>query len=106
MAVDLDWNETGDDEAVIEPVIQALSEEEIETIYQFEEILSEKLFSFDTKAHGKRHKHHFSQIIFLLIISYIGDVLLLRTGKKYTQERWKNTSISERYRFRTFTFNC
>ena len=49
----LDWDESGDDEAVIEPVVNYLSKVSIEEIYQFEELLSQKLHALDTKAHAK-----------------------------------------------------
>ena len=49
----LDWNESGDDEAVVEPVVDFLSQKSDEEIFQFEELLSQKLHSLDTKAHAK-----------------------------------------------------
>jgi len=48
-----DWSHEGDDEAVIEPAIVALSQKSEEEILQFEEILAEKLFALDTLAHAK-----------------------------------------------------
>jgi hypothetical protein len=55
----LNWECTGDDEAVIEPAVKSLSEKSVEEIYEFEELLSAKLYSLDTKAHGKRVKESF-----------------------------------------------
>ncbi len=49
----LNWDETGDDDAVIEPVVDALSEKSIEDILSFEEILAQKLYELDTLAHAK-----------------------------------------------------
>lgn len=49
----LNWDETGDDDAVIEPVINALCEKSVQDIYSFEEILTQKLHNLDTMAHAK-----------------------------------------------------
>lgn len=49
----LDWDESGDDEAVVEPVVDCLSKKSNEEIFQFEELLSQKLHALDTKAHAK-----------------------------------------------------
>jgi hypothetical protein len=49
----LNWDKSGDDTAVIEPVIIALSEKSAEEILQFEDILAEKLHSLDTISHAK-----------------------------------------------------
>jgi hypothetical protein len=49
----LDWNKTGDDDAVINPVCNALSDMSVEEIFGFEELLSEKLYALDTKAHAR-----------------------------------------------------
>ena len=47
------WGATGDDEAVIKPVVDALSELSTEEIYAFEEILTEKLHALDAKKYAK-----------------------------------------------------
>lgn len=49
----LDWKESGDDEAVVEPVVNYLSRKSDEDIFQFEELLAQKLHALDTKAHAK-----------------------------------------------------
>ncbi|OZG69899.1 hypothetical protein BTA51_28800 [Hahella sp. CCB-MM4] len=49
----LNWEESGDDEAVVEPVVDFLSQKSDEEIFQFEEILAQKLHALDTKAHAK-----------------------------------------------------
>jgi hypothetical protein len=48
----LDWSKRGDDEAVIEPVVQALAEMPAANIHQFEDILTEKLWLLDTRQHA------------------------------------------------------
>lgn len=48
----LDWSKEGDDDAVTEPVVRALSEMPIPNIHQFEEILAEKLWHLDTRRHA------------------------------------------------------
>jgi hypothetical protein len=47
----LDWDKTGDDDAVIEPAIDALAALDSEAIFKFDDILSEKLHALDTRAH-------------------------------------------------------
>ena len=43
----LDWDETGDDEAVLAPAVQALSGQSDDNIYQFYEILARLLYEID-----------------------------------------------------------
>jgi len=47
------WKKTGNDDAVIKPAIVALSKLSVEDIIQFENLLAEKLFALDTKAHAQ-----------------------------------------------------
>lgn len=47
------WGLAGDDEAVVEPAISELAKKSESEILRFEEILAEKLFLLDTKAHAK-----------------------------------------------------
>ena len=64
----LDWKKTGDDEAVVKPVVECLSNKSDDDIFQFEELLAQKLHALDTKAHAKEigedayvnDKEHFS----------------------------------------------
>lgn len=46
-----DWQQTGNDDAVIEPVVAALSKAPLRHIYDFKDILSQKLYLLDTAAH-------------------------------------------------------
>lgn len=48
----LDWQKEGDDEAVIEPVISALAASPLRHIYDFKDILSQKLYLLDTAQHA------------------------------------------------------
>lgn len=48
----LDWNQNLDSN-ILKPLIDKLSAFTIENIYQFKEILSEKLYYLDTKEHAK-----------------------------------------------------
>jgi hypothetical protein len=50
---ELDWDKTGDDEAVIEPVVASLARMSASDIADFEDIMSEKLFGLDTSAHAR-----------------------------------------------------
>ncbi|MBX3414718.1 MAG: DUF4240 domain-containing protein [Pirellulales bacterium] len=47
----LDWDQTGDDEAVLEPACQALAALDDDAIFEFENILAEKLHAIDTREH-------------------------------------------------------
>lgn len=47
----LDWDAPNTD-AILEPAIQALSQQPLSHIYQFEDMLAEKLFKLDTAAHA------------------------------------------------------
>ena len=49
----LDWEKTGNDRAVVEPVVKALAAMDITAIEGFENRLSEKLHSLDTEAHAR-----------------------------------------------------
>tara|TARA_R110002124_G_scaffold237792_1_gene403074 strand:- start:6165 stop:6611 length:447 start_codon:yes stop_codon:yes gene_type:complete len=49
----LNWEESGDDEAVVEPVVDCLLQKSDDEIFQFEELLAQKLHALDTKAHAK-----------------------------------------------------
>ena len=49
----LDWEKTGDSDAVIEPLVTYLSNSSIEIIKVFEDILSEKLFMLDGEKFAK-----------------------------------------------------
>ena len=48
-----DWRKQGDDDAVIEPAVKVLAQFKVEEIYKFYDILNQKLFALDTKAHAK-----------------------------------------------------
>jgi Protein of unknown function (DUF4240) len=43
----LDWRKSGDDDAVLKPALKRLASMTIDDIYQFAEILAEKLFLLD-----------------------------------------------------------
>ena len=49
----LDWSKTGQDEAVIEPVVAALAAGPLRHIYDFKDILSQKLYLLDTEEHAR-----------------------------------------------------
>jgi len=48
----LDWRDPENNEQVIEPVVELLANMQIAKIYQFHDILSEKLWLLDTEAHA------------------------------------------------------
>ena len=49
----LNWENEGDDNAVIETLVQALANMPISNIHQFADILAEKLWLLDTRAHAE-----------------------------------------------------
>ena len=61
----LDWSKTGNDEAVVAPVIAHLSSLSPSFIYQFEDKLSEKLYQLDTRSHAAALPDPFSVDDFL-----------------------------------------
>ena len=52
----LDWSQEGNDTAVIEPVVQALTKAPLRHIYDFADILSHKLYLLDTEIYVDAHK--------------------------------------------------
>ncbi len=49
----LDWKQTGNDNAIIEPVVAALAKAPLRHIYDFKDILSQKLYLLDTAEHAR-----------------------------------------------------
>ncbi len=49
----LDWQEQGNDAAVIAPVVEELSKRDIQDIFQFAEILADKLYLLDGEEYAK-----------------------------------------------------
>lgn len=49
----LDWSKAGDNDAVIEPVVQALAVSPVRHIYEFDDILSQKLYLLDGLAFAR-----------------------------------------------------
>ncbi len=49
----LDWSQAGKDDAVIEPVVAALANGPLRHVYDFKDILSQKLYLLDTEAHAR-----------------------------------------------------
>jgi len=47
----LDWTKN-DNESVIEPIVAALAQMPVANIYQFQDLLSEKLWKLDTRGHA------------------------------------------------------
>lgn len=48
----LDWAKEGDSDAVIAPVVKHLAEHALRNIFEFQDILSEKLYRLDTRNHA------------------------------------------------------
>jgi uncharacterized protein DUF4240 len=54
----LDWDHTGDDEAVVAPVVEALAAKSVPDIEAFESVLAQKLFALDTEPHARAIGKH------------------------------------------------
>ncbi len=54
----LNWDEAGDDDAVVESVVNYLAKKSDEEIFRFEELLAQKLHALDTKSHAKEIGEH------------------------------------------------
>lgn len=48
----LDWSKSGDDEAVVAPAIAQLASGSVRHIFEFADLLSEKLFALDAKQYA------------------------------------------------------
>jgi hypothetical protein len=49
----LDWSKEGNSNAVIEPAVEQLSKSPLRNIYEFLDLLSEKLYRLDTRRHAE-----------------------------------------------------
>lgn len=49
-----DWSKAGDDRAVVEPAVQALSQMPVSAIYRFADLLSEKLYALDGEKYARQ----------------------------------------------------
>ena len=49
----LDWSDEADDAKIVGPVVTALEQQPLPQIYRFLDILSEKLWHLDTRAHAQ-----------------------------------------------------
>ena len=55
-----DWEAMGDDEKVLEPLIEYLSQQSVETIFSFDEIMAELLFELDTKKNFRKARRYYT----------------------------------------------
>lgn len=49
----LDWDKEGDDDAVVEPAVAYLTAGPVRHIFEFADLLSEKLFTLDSEAYAR-----------------------------------------------------
>lgn len=49
----LNWSKEGDDEAVLQPALSHLATESVRHIFEFADILSEKLYALDARAYAE-----------------------------------------------------
>ncbi|HMQ10775.1 MAG TPA: DUF4240 domain-containing protein [Oligoflexia bacterium] len=84
----LDWDKTGDDSAVIKPVVDQLAKLSEDDIFKFSEILSQKLYALDTLKHAQNigedayvKGKHFSSDWFLYV-----RCCVVANGKDFYQD--------------------
>lgn len=84
----LDWSKEGDDEAVVEPLVRALADGPIRQIYDFADILSQKLYALD----GLKYALHTGESAFQSDRYFSVDVFLyarccvVANGRKYYEQ--------------------
>ncbi len=49
----VDWKKLGNEDAVVRPLVKALSKLSEEEIFAFDDLLAEKLYALDTEAHAR-----------------------------------------------------
>ena len=85
----LDWNKFGDDELIIEPAVEALSQRSEKEILNFADVLSEKLHRLDAESFAREighdsyrgPEHRFSRNWFLRV-----RCCVVANGKEVYQE--------------------
>ncbi len=55
-----DWNAMGDDDKVLNPLIEYLAQQPDETIFSFNEIMAELLFELDTKKNFRKARRYYT----------------------------------------------
>ncbi|MBK6901430.1 MAG: DUF4240 domain-containing protein [Saprospirales bacterium] len=91
----LDWSKEGDNDAVIEPVVKALVGSPVRHIYEFDDMLSQKLFLLDTPAFAReigasawKPGKYFSVDVFLY-----ARCSAVANGFEYFQKLMKNPAL-------------
>lgn len=54
-----DWDAMGNDDKVLSPLVEYLSQQSDETIFAFDEIMAELLFELDTKKNFKKARRYY-----------------------------------------------
>ncbi|MFN0016155.1 MAG: DUF4240 domain-containing protein [Saprospiraceae bacterium] len=68
----LDWKQAGDDDAVVEPVVAALAAGPVRQIFDFADVLSQKLYALD----GAEYARHIGESAYEPGAYFSGDVFL------------------------------
>ena len=55
-----DWDAMGDDDKVLSPLVEYMSQQSDETIFSFDEIMAELLFELDTKKNFKKARRYYA----------------------------------------------
>lgn len=55
-----DWDASGDDEKVLRPLVEYLAQQSDETIFSFDETMTELLFELDTKKNFKKARRYYT----------------------------------------------
>ena len=89
----LDWKKSGDDDAVSEPVVQALADSTLRHIYEFEDILSEKLYLLDGMKFAKNtgENAYRGADVYFSVDGFLYDrCCVVANGKEFYQEVLKD----------------
>ena len=86
-----DWNRSGDDNAVLKPLITYLAKQSDEVIFAFEDVMAELLYELDTKALFERALKYYDHSDDTFLYS---RCVALINGKQYFEDA-KNGKVDD-----------
>lgn len=89
----LDWEFTGDDEAVVAPVVECLAKQSDEGIFEFEELLAQKLYALDTRAHAQTMSEDAEEDNYFTVDAFLyARCVVVANGQAFFEEVLKDSS--------------